>query len=98
MSDLTPAILGVMSDTRGGATGVAQDTPASWYLTREAVERAKRRLNARTNDDVAARLGLDRRTFYRLLEGTHDIRLSKAMDIAQRLGWPLTRIFERGQR
>lgn len=84
-----------MPDTMTAIEDVTEDTSVPLRLTAAAVGRAKRRFHARNYDEVAAHLKLSRSHFYRLLAGTHDIRLSRAADIADRLDWPLSRVFER---
>jgi DNA-binding XRE family transcriptional regulator len=66
-------------------------------LTAAAVERVKRRSGAETPDEIAAALGVSRRTYYRLVNGSHDVHLSRAHALAGRIGWPLTRVFEPGR-
>jgi predicted DNA-binding transcriptional regulator AlpA len=87
-----------MSDTQALLVEASEDTPRLLKFTGAAVDRAKRRFNARNYDEVAAALGLSRRHFYRLLAGTHDIRLSRAVAIADSLDWPVARVFEQVDR
>lgn len=89
---------GVMPDTHIGSTGVLDDTDHRYKLTRSAVERAKARHGLRNDEAVWTAMRLSRRTFYRLLAGTYDIRLSEARAFADWIGWPLGTAFERMSR
>lgn len=95
MSVLTPDIIGVMPDTSIGGRGVDRDTDVRFRLTKTAAERAKSRLGLRRYDDIAELMGISRRSFYRLLEGTFPISLNQAAAFSDQIDWPLTRAFER---
>jgi hypothetical protein len=88
-------IVGVMPDTLLRTEGVAHDPDYRFKLTRAAVERAKERHGLRNDEAVWTAMGLSRSTFYRLLAGTHDIRLSEAAAFAEWVNWPLDTAFER---
>lgn len=87
-------MMGVMPDTITAERGVTNDTPR-YRLTREAAERARTRLGLRRLDNLATHLGISRRSFFRLLEGTYPISLNRAATLAEEIGWPLGRVFER---
>ena len=82
-----------MSDTQQAAIGIKSDAP-TLRLTEAAVDRA-RRVTGRTNlDDVAEELGMTRLTFYRWRTGWNP-KLADVLELSERLGWPVNRIFER---
>lgn len=70
-----------------------QDVTSGAYsrLTPEAVARAEALAN--TDEERAARMGISRRTFYRLLNGRHDIRLSIAESVAEVLDMTVSAAF-----
>ena len=71
------------------------DTPYP-RLTPAAVERAKTRTGVTDIDALWQELGFSSRmTFWRARRGLYDIRLGHAQQIADKLGWPLTRVFDR---
>lgn len=88
-------MLRIVLDTTPMQVGSDADTPIRMKLTDTAVARAKRRFGVERKEELAKALGFSRMTFYRLLGGTHDIRLSKAVEVAKELGLPLDRTFER---
>ncbi len=85
--------MGVMTDTLTRSQGVHPDT--GYRLTKAAVHRAKTRLNLRRQEDIAPLLGISRRSFYRLLDGTYPITLTKAADFSDLIDWPIHRAFTR---
>lgn len=84
-----------MTDTVVVPVGVRSDTSVRFRLTKAAAERAKSKLGLRRYDDIATVMGLSRRSFYRLLEGTYSISLADAVAFCEQIGWPVTRAFER---
>lgn len=84
-----------MTDTMVEPASVRPDTTVRFKLTKAAAERAKAKLGLRRYDDVAKVMGLSRRSFYRLLEGTYSISLADAVAFCEQIGWPVTRAFER---
>lgn len=87
--------VGIMPDTQVATIGIQEDTEHRLRLTDAAIERAKRQLNIDGTDAVGEALGFSRMTFYRLRTGQYDIRLSRATAVAERIGWPINRVFER---
>ncbi|MFY1595415.1 hypothetical protein [Micromonospora sp. WMMD737] len=84
-----------MADTQVVEPGITTDaTPAYWRLTDAAVERLMTRLGVTEIDALATRLGYPRMTFYRLRKGLHDIRMSRAQEIARLCDWPLHDTFQ----
>ncbi len=83
-----------MSDTLAAAPGVTTDPTPQYRLTDEAVERARRVFGLRRKEDIAARLGISRRSFFRLLDGTYPISLGQAANFADQIGWPIGRAFK----
>jgi DNA-binding IclR family transcriptional regulator len=90
-------MLRIVTDTAEIAVGHATDTPGV-KMTAAAVARAKRQCGVTSIDDLAEALGIPRPSMYRLLKGTNDIHYSRAVAIAEKLDWPLTRVFEQVRR
>lgn len=88
-------IMGVMTDTLSLGEGVKEDTAPKYRLTREAVDRARTRLGLRRYEDLASHLGISRRSLFRLLNGTYPISLGQAAKLAEEIGWPIHRAFQR---
>lgn len=87
-----------MADTQLAEPRIRTDAQLRYKLKPAAVDHAMRRLDATDINDLAAKLGFSRQTFWRLRNGDYDIRLSEAMAVAQRIGWPLNRTFEQVRR
>lgn len=88
-------MIGVMPDTLTPVEGVAVDTEMCYRLTKTAADRAKDKLRTKRYDDVAAYMGISRRSFYRLFDGTYPISLNQAAAFSDLIGWPISRAFER---
>jgi hypothetical protein len=88
----------IVLDTQTPTEGIMTDTDIGPYprLTAAAVERAKTRLNISDIDALGQELGFSRQSFWRVRRGQYDIRLSHAWKVAERIGWPLHRVFEGG--
>lgn len=65
-------------------------------LSAAAVERAKTKLGITELDSLGTALGFSRPGFWRARQGLLDIRYSHALRIANRIGWPVSRVFEDG--
>jgi hypothetical protein len=83
----------IMPDTHTTPGSISLDAPRV-RITQAAVDRAMRRLGARTIDGLAKRLGFSRQTFWRLRRGDYDIRWSEIQTTAHAIGWPARRVFE----
>lgn len=81
--------------------GITSDTASGPYmrLSAAAVEHAKTKLGVDGVDDLCRELGFtSRQTFWRARRGHYDVRLSHAYAIAERLSWPISRVFEAADR
>lgn len=78
------------------ALQMVRDAKARLKLADTAVQHGMRRFDARSVDDLGVKLGYTRLAFYRLRTG-RDCRISlvEAATLAQKLGLPFTRTFER---
>lgn len=84
-----------MADTQLLERGITSDAPAKWRLTDAAVRRLKRVTGISSTDELGARLGFPKMTWWRLRTGRYDIRMSEAQYLAYVAGWPISRMYER---
>lgn len=88
-------MLRIMSDAVTASPSIREDASERFKLSEDAVRRGMRRLQVRGVDALGERLGYKRLAFYRLRTGKSDIKLGQALAIAEQLGLPVTRAFER---
>jgi DNA-binding Lrp family transcriptional regulator len=88
-------MLRIMSDAATASPSIREDASERFKLSEDAVRRGMRRLQVRGVDALGERLGYKRLAFYRLRTGKSDIKLAQALAIAEQLGLPVTRAFER---
>lgn len=82
-----------MSDTQQAPASIRSDAPPL-RMTEAAIARARKVTGRDKLDDIAEALGMTRLEFWRWRTGW-DPRVSRALDLSDRLGWPINRIFER---
>jgi hypothetical protein len=90
-------MLRIMIDTESPPTNITTDARPGPYmrLTDEALERAKARLGIDGVDELSKALGFaNRACLWRARHGKSDVRLGHAVAIAQKLEWPLSRVFK----
>jgi DNA-binding XRE family transcriptional regulator len=82
-----------MSATSDAGSQVLDATSATFRrLSDQALERAKNL--GQTDEERANRMGVSRRTYYRLQAGRHDIHLSLAGKVARVLGMTIDAAFQ----
>lgn len=88
-------MLSIMSDAILDADSIQEDAKPRFKMTDYAVKRGLRRYRVDSVDDLAGELGYKRLAFYRIRTGKCPTRLSDAFRLSEKLGLPITRIFER---
>lgn len=84
--------MSISLDTAEGIVGEATGPYAR--LTPLALEHAKSLLGITDLDALGAELGFSRQTFWRLRRGECDIRLSRAIAVAEKLRMPIHQVFD----
>lgn len=85
-----------MLDTQIAPEGIKADAATGPYprLLPAAVERAKALLGISDIDALGEQLGFSRQSFWRLRNGKHDVRLSRALEVAEAVDLPLHLTFD----